>query len=187
MSVPRTTRARTAAVSLLALAATAAATLVAPLSPARAATTVADCRSVALARDLSYAVDLSSTRTGPMTLSATVHGSAAFEVCYSLMVATGTAVSLGLEADATLTGTVDGILSGTDGAVACATVRVAVAGQAEGTVTASIRDTVLASSPLLPPVTWNHSLTKETTVPAGEGEDIRARVCVDSSGSVSAS
>ena len=144
---------------------------------------VEDCRSAAMARQASYGFDFSSQTTGPKHVGVGVAADASIDLCWSLDVASPTSIQTWTVNDLSVNGILSGLLSGTDASKVCTTIHLKVAPGVKGTVTAKTHAHVLVDG--LPPVDWNDTLTRDTTV-SGVGEDITLTMCADTSGNVSA-
>ncbi len=143
---------------------------------------VEDCRSAAMARQASYGFDFSSQTTGPRHVHVGVAADASVELCWSLDVASPTSIQVWTTDDVSVDGLVSGLVNGTDASKVCTTVHLKVAPGVKGTVTATTHAHVLVDG--LPPLDWNDTLTRDTTV-SGIGEDITLSMCADTSGNVS--
>jgi hypothetical protein len=143
---------------------------------------VEDCRSAAMARQASYGFDFSSQTTGPRHVQVGVAADASVELCWSLDVTTPTSIQVWTTSDLSVDGLVSGLVYGTDASKVCTTVHLKVAPGVKGTVTAKTHAHVLVDG--LPPLDWNDTLTRDTTV-SGIGEDITLSMCADTSGNVS--
>ena len=144
---------------------------------------VEGCRSAEIARQASYGFDFSSRTTGPEHVHVGVAADASVELCWSLDVASPGTVEVWTTNDVSVNGVVSGLVSGTDAGKACTTVQLKVAPGVEGTVTAETHAHVLVDG--APPLDWNDTLTRESTV-SGVGEDITLTMCADTSGNLSA-
>lgn len=144
---------------------------------------VDDCRSAAVARQASYGFDFSSQTTGPKHVQVGAAADASIELCWSLDVTALANVQTWTVNDLSVDGLVSGLLYGTDASKVCTTIHLKVAPGVKGTVTAKTHAHVLVDG--LPPLDWNDTLTRDTTV-SGVGEDITLSMCADTAGNVSA-
>lgn len=177
--------------------------LPAPTPPVAPETvTLRDCRNVAVTRDASLTYSLTTSRTGTQTAEAAAHGDAAVRLCWDLQATVGAAVNVVVGASATAEADAEAMAAAVvagDSEEACVSARAdlaAAAGasaRAKGSVTVAI--VANASADTSATDATAHAIAESHTAPVdvelarGEGtkEFAATRVCVDSSGKVTAS
>lgn len=145
---------------------------------------VADCRSVALARNVNYDMLFSSNTTGalPTKVSGVVDGS--LNLCWDLNVRALSDVKVNAETAAAITSLINGLLQQSDASKICSSINLVLNAGVTGTVSASVKAHVSLNG--APPVDWAQDIAKDIAV-SPNGENIVWKACVDTSGNVTAS
>jgi hypothetical protein len=145
---------------------------------------VADCRSVALARQANYGFDFSSKSTGPQHVRAGLAADASIEICYSLDVLSGSSFSVTTDTLISANALVNSLLTQTDASKVCTALHFKALPGVKGTVSVSSHAHLLVDG--LPPLDWDHEYVQDFALPS-IGEDITLKMCADTSGNVTAS
>lgn len=170
---------------------------------------VNECKTVTLTRDANLNYSLTTSRTGTQSASATVHGDASVALCVNLDVTVGATVNIGVDTTANadagaMANAVDDPTAANDTEQACVSARVdlAAGANASATATGSVSVSVSANASAAASTTPTGSTgggegaAQVLVAPVDESvqqdqgtpnEFAATRVCVDSSGTVTAS
>ena len=141
---------------------------------------VSDCRSVALARNVSQNIAFSSTTTGPRTLHVAALVDGTLTLCWSVDVTSLTSVNVAVDAAVS---SLAGMINATDASTVCSAIRLAVGPGVKGTVSASLHGTAVVDGT---PQAIDEDFAKDVVI-NNLGETITFGACTDTNGNTTMS